>query len=278
MRATTIASLIMIYAVLHAGGTTAGILVWGNDGVYRRDVTRTSEPTKILVDGLTNIVSVSAAQKRIGVVGLEKGSLSADALGFFVFELGAGVPKKLFERRGLVRAGLSPDGNRVAYLVCHSESCELLVRQVADASSEAVMASALARGSQISWNPDSRQVAVENDAGSVEVVDVSAKTRHALVKGGNAVWSPDGKRLAYVAEKAIWTYDFGQRTSAKVYQRYFWQSNVVGSMSWGPNDVLALNVAAGIDGKEIECLLLDVASQSVAVLQRGYLWCGPWLD
>jgi WD40 repeat protein len=278
MRANAILRLVIFCVGLHAVETMGSIVVWGNDGVYQREALPTSDPKKIVGDVFTNIVSVSTAHKRLGIVGLEKGSLSNDALGFFVVEREANLSKKVLERRGLLRAALSPDGNRVAYLVCRSESCELLVRQIADATDDAVITPTLSRASQIAWNPNGRQLAVENDAGSVEIVDIATKTKRPVVKGGNPAWSTDGKRLAYVSEKAIWIYDFVQGKASKVYQRHFWQSDVVGLISWAPNDILAVNVAAGIDGKEIECLLLDLGSSKVTVLQRGYFWCGPWLD
>jgi hypothetical protein len=99
-----------------------------------------------------------------------------------------------------------------------------------------------------------------------------------LVEGHNPAWSPDGTRLAYVEGKSIHLYDFGRQRARDVYHRYFWQTRIVGPVSWGANDLIAFNVEAGITGYEIECLLLDVKREKVTSLSQGGLWCGPWLD
>lgn len=255
------------------------IVVWNNDSIHKQGTSPISEPKKFIDDVFTNIVSVSSAHARLGVVAFEKGKSVDGQLGFFVVDSKTGQWWKSFERPGLLRAALSPDGNRVAFLVCDADSCELRLRQLAISGREEVIATSLSRAGQPSWNPNGQQLAVENSVGWIDVIDVITKSKHPLVKGANPSWSRDGRRLAYRPEKAIWIYSLAeQKPETKVYQRHFWQSNIVGPVNWGPRNVIAFNVAAGIDGYQIACLLIDAESEGVTALQQGYLWCGPWLE
>lgn len=254
------------------------IVIWSNDSIYERETSPISEPKKLIDDIFTNIVSVSSAHARLGVIAFEKGKSASDQLAFFVVDSRTRQWRKSFERPGLLRAALSPDGNRVALLVCDEGSCELKLRQLALSGGDDAIATSLSRASQPSWNPNGQQLAAENSAGWIDVIDLITKSKHPLVKGASPSWSMDGKRLAYRAENAIWIYNFAEQKTSKAYQRHFWQSNIVGPITWGPRNVIVFNVAAGIDGYQIECLLLDAKSQEVTALQKGYQWCGPWLN
>jgi len=276
--ATAILRVVAILAGTYAMEVFGSIVVWSIDSVYQRETTPLSEPKKVIDDVFENIVSVTSAYKRLGIVGFEKGKSANDQLGFFVVDYESRQWRKIFERQGLQRVALNADGSKVAFLVCNADACELRVRQLFDAGREEVIATSLTRASQISWSPHGQQLAIANGVGWIDVIDLTTRSHHSLVKGENPSWSADGKRLAYVNEKAIWIYDFNQKKSSKVYQRHFWQSNIVGMISWGPTDVIAFDVAAGIDGYQIDCLLLNTESWRVTVLQRGYLWCGPWLN
>lgn len=277
MRASTILRALVAAASLCAMDVFGSIVVWGNDSIYKRETTRVSEPKKLIDDVFTNIVSVSSAPSQLGIVAFKKGRSNDDELGFFLVDLRSGQWQKVFERRSLQDAALSPDGSVVAFLACDANSCELRLRHLVSTREEEVIATSLSRRGGLAWSPNKQQIAVANDSGWIELVELTTKTRRPLVKGENPTWSGDGKKLAYVSEKAIWIYDFDTQKPSRAYQRQFWQSRMVGSIYWGPSNVIAFNVAAGIDGYQIECLVLNTESREVISLQQGYSWCGPWL-
>lgn len=40
---------------------------------------------------------------------------------------------------------------------------------------------------------------------------------------------------------------------------------------------VSTNVHAGLTGKQLECLVIDVEGRIAATVQRGSYWCGPWV-
>lgn len=277
MIAKPLLRFLIVSAGFYATSAAGGIVIWGNDAVYLSAATPKSELRTLVNDTFTNIISVSSASDRLGIVAFEKGKSENDELSFFVVEKNPFRWYKAFGRRGLLRAALSSGQNKVAYITCRSESCDLNVRQLENGAHDKVVATGAARTGQPSWNGN-EQIVFEDDAGWIQIFDLTSQTMRRLVRGGYPSWSPDGRRLAYVAGKAVWVFDVVQGTSSKVYQRPIWESNIVGPVSWGPSDKIALNVAAGITGYEIECLILDFQSREVTALRRGYLWCGPWFQ
>lgn len=284
----TLIRLALLAMATDLSAATAGdaLALWGPgsdkgfDGIYERQVVPTSAAKPLPENIFNGISSVTGARRYIGVVGLESKQSLRDPAGFFLIDRDSGRRTKIFEDKGLVSGALSRDARFVAFVVCHPVSCDLSVRDVGGVGEGQVLATSVHDKANPAWSPDGRRIAIATSDGWIVIVDLATKSQQRLVEGESPTWSPDGKQLAYVAaERSIWIYDnIVRHKPSKTYERRFWQTRIVGPVSWGPNDVIAFNVPTGPTGYEIECLLLDVKSGNTMTLQNDGLWCGPWLD
>jgi WD40 repeat protein len=98
-----------------------------------------------------------------------------------------------------------------------------------------------------------------------------------LTEGTSPSLSPDGSRLAFLQDGSLYIYDFKKRTVQRILNRRFWQSRLVGPVSWSPTgELLSVSAPTGIAGKRLRCLIVSESGEVATSFESGAKWCGPW--
>ncbi len=143
----------------------------------------------------------------------------------------------------LVRdASLSADGRRLAYL----DESGLHVREVATGRTRSVPLPPAVVAQEVVWMPDGRGLVLEmEDPGVPSIWSVSVDTgEHRLVRrrARRPAVSPDGRRIAFLADDALWVMDAdGERARPLVRER---SPEVFLRATWSPGGTRIAYVAA----------------------------------
>ncbi len=99
-----------------------------------------------------------------------------------------------------------------------------------------------------------------------------------MAAGTGPSLSPDGSRLAFLRDGDLYVYDYEKRIARRILDRRFWQTRLVGPVSWSPGGkLLSIPAPAGIAGKHLECIVVNEAGQISTSFGSGTSWCGPWI-
>ena len=100
-----------------------------------------------------------------------------------------------------------------------------------------------------------------------------------LAAGSSPELSPDGMKVAFLRDGDLYEYDYGTNVVRSILKRRFWQTRLVGALSWGPSgEYLSVSAPAGIAGKQLECRVVSESGELLASFRTGTKWCGPWMQ
>jgi hypothetical protein len=251
--------------------------IWGFDQLALVEASSPKPQTREFVPRgtLSNIVSVSRSQELLSAVAYKSADTRSGDLSLVLIEVQNATIKSSRQIQGLLRASLSPTGDRVAITICGNEGCDLVVLNLSNDQREVVAAREVARNGSATWHPSGKQLAYEAADGMTVVASLSDSTR-VRVEGSAPSWSPTGA-LALIRGKTIVIYDAGKGTSIALLSRHFWQTPFTGPLSWRADGTgFLVNAAAGFSGYERDCFEVTLRDGSLKNFYSGSLTCGPW--
>lgn len=279
-------------------GAPAGtLLFWGFDQLFVGSAPdgRLSRQPVDLHGTVTNLTDVTVAGSRAAVLGLDPIDHRAIVV---LVDLPRGSAATVLSDDRLKVAAISPDGRRLALRASMGVGAgsEIRIFDTATSESRSVIRGSEFDATTLSWHPAGGALALFSstlestplDGGRVsyklrdmwiQTVQLDDGSVDRLVEGETPAWSPDGTRLAYRRGRRVLIYDRAGQGTQVVYSRYPWQSDIVGEIYWSPDGSrLALNVGSGLDGKQLNCVVVELATQRAASLGTSSFWCGPWLS
>jgi Tol biopolymer transport system component len=208
-----------------------------------------------------------------------------DALKPFLLDLKTQQIKKLpLKNQPLFNLEIAPEGARIAFLSYQASESgagdfRIGIYDIAKESSIILNGVKASRDTTFSWHPNGQQLIYTSKEGMIKSVNIADAKITSMFQGEAPAWSPDGNRLAYRSGSEIRIYDSTNKSTARAYKRNLLQSSMLGRLYWSPDGrYVSFNVAAGLDGKELSYLVLEITSKKSFTSYEGSYWGGAWLN
>lgn len=231
---------------------------------------------------LKNIIDVVASGQLLAILAINP---TTEKFAIFSAELSSGSLEKIVEaddKYGMFQSiALSPDKQAVAFLSGSASKSKpaLIDILLFDRQKRQFVTLVKERASDsthLSWHPSGEYLTFDSVDGWMESVYLKDRHVEKIIAGVAPAWSPDGGTLTFQKDKSIFLYDVARRNTAKLYGRFFWQTNWVGHMNWSSDGkYLSANVGSGLLGYDYECLLIEPTSGNVRSIYSSAYPCGP---
>lgn len=271
-------------ASLSAFSAESKIVFWSFDTIFYSEWKDKDVLLRPLLEhAIKNITAVSTNGNSLCILGMEADS-TGDALKPFLFDLKTKKIKKLpVKNQPLFNLEIAPEGNRIAFLSYQASESgsgdyKIGIYDIVKESSTILNGVKASRATVFSWHPNGQQLIYTSKDGMIESVNIADAKVTSMFKGEAPAWSPDGNRLAYRSESEIRIYDSTNKSTTRVYKRNLLQSSLLGRLYWSLDArYISFNAASGLEGKDLNYIVLDISTKKSYTSYEGSYWGGPWL-